>query len=982
MQSVSSFWQRLVESQILGPTEVEALRASFASTGLGQNADAVAEWLIAQKKISRYQAAGCVTGAYTAFVWGDFLRVEPIDNGPLKNQWRARHIPSKQRVILLGIDFDASADHGHPAAFVDACEQIFAIPHLLFAPCEILLRDQVAMATLLDRGGTSLSRILAGGTRLSASQSAAIAAAVATDLQYLHAAGLAHGQVCPDTIWIPAKGMAQLLLIPPYLSLDSQRGPLKASMANYAAPELQMTHVNATPQADLYALGCTIFEMFCGRVPFIGDDTIEHKLERHANEPIMSLHDMGGSAQLDQIVRYLMAKSTDVRYRHSETVAEALRPLISIADQPKARGLPEPLQQYMRCAAGRRTAELKKIRTAYPDASAPLPDQIRRVSDARATPSMRSENIQTRISDTALNRPSSEATQAAAAISLPELDARHVGRKKFTRWRIPVIIAYAAASLFAVGLTIAMWRGSLQRTAQRSAVSQQPSNPDSIVVENQAQIPQTVIGAKDSLRKSRSKAGVDASNTIWESPTRGVRTELRYLAPGPKMVLSAHPHRMVVAPWENVLQACNLTPAKLNHSLEKEIGFSAEDIERLDIGFYPQADKLDTVWVCYLSKSQSIQSFESRWETDTSKLYAGEPIYCRGEFWFYKPSGKSKVFCVGKEKYIEQIIDWLGEETQLDDERLDVLASSPHPLASLAQVTDGDRDINLLFDSNFIRSSRETLYKQYGEPFHAAITWLLGPGEHIQAGLLSLNLDKAFFCELQLFCTRDKRPKVVASDLHSRLERAPASLNRFLLGQSISDYSRATLAVAPDMLRALFRYTRFAQHQPRSRLAMLRVYLPVTAAAHLALVAERLLDEVSQPRASTANRVPLSLEQRLSKPITLIFGRDNLRNAIQQVAQESGIEIKIIGEDLEQEGITQNQSFGINLTHQSVQNILTAILKLANPTRGVRLTDDAQKLIYIIKRESPANSPAIWITTRAAAADRGDTIPPIFTADR
>ena len=73
MQSVSSFWQRLVESQILGPTEVEALRASFASTGLGQNADAVAEWLIAQKKISRYQAAGCVTGAYTAFVWGGFF---------------------------------------------------------------------------------------------------------------------------------------------------------------------------------------------------------------------------------------------------------------------------------------------------------------------------------------------------------------------------------------------------------------------------------------------------------------------------------------------------------------------------------------------------------------------------------------------------------------------------------------------------------------------------------------------------------------------------------------------------------------------------------------------------------------------------------------------------------------------------------------------------------------------------------------------
>ena len=272
MQSVSLFWERLIESQLLGPLEAETLQAAFASTGFVQDADAVAAWLVAQKKISRYQATGCLTGAYTAFKWGDFLRTEPIDGGPLRYQWRAQHIASGQRVILVALGSDAPEEKSQLSPLIDACDRIFTMQHTLFAPCELLYRERVAMAALIDRGGTPLSRILAGGTRLSVSQSASIAAAVAIDLQHLHAADLFHGNVCPKTIWIPAKGTAQLLLIPPSLSTDPQRGPLEASMANYAAPELQSKDVRATKQADLYALGCVLFEMLCGRVPFVGDE--------------------------------------------------------------------------------------------------------------------------------------------------------------------------------------------------------------------------------------------------------------------------------------------------------------------------------------------------------------------------------------------------------------------------------------------------------------------------------------------------------------------------------------------------------------------------------------------------------------------------------------------------------------------------------------------------------------------------------------
>ena len=55
---------------------------------------------------------------------------------------------------------------------------------------------------------------------------------------------------------------------------------------------------------------------------------------------------------------------------------------------------------------------------------------------------------------------------------------------------------------------------------------------------------------------------------------------------------------------------------------------------------------------------------------------------------------------------------------------------------------------------------------------------------------------------------------------------------------------------------------------------------------------------------------------------------------------------------------------------------------LAEHSDYVLVTDDAQKLIYVIKRNATAKNSSIWVTTRAAAARRGDTIPPVFIADK
>ena len=979
MQSVSEFWQRLVDAQLLGDQEAETLKRAAANSGVAQDIDAVARWLIVQKKITRYQATGCLTGNYTSFRWGEFMLLEPIDAGIFQYQLRAKHIPTGHSVILLELNKRKFGEDGQLSGILQACGQLFALESTpFFAPREIILHEGVVRAILEDPGGAPLASILSGGTRLSVSQAAAIAAPVAEGLAQLHAVGLFHGGICPQSIWIPRKGAPQIVLIPPWLSAGPMRGSLDVTMANYAAPEVQAANHQATSAADLYALGCTLFEMLCGQTPFAGNESVAQKMHRHAEEPIAPLVSQGIPSQMDQIVRYLMAKDPQVRYSSGWTVNEALQPLIEAGDRPKQRSMNEALKNYLQIASTRRLAALAQLRSAWDVDRQTLPVAFDQTSHPINLNSDSHTFSRPSTPQSGAAEPSSEASQAARVITIAggaDSSTSHARSVK-SGSRLSVVISLSLLAAIAVGLVISLLF--------------QPTRDNAFdpIVENRetSKSPSTMIAGEDSSPSIdetipspiRPKETPDDGKSLWASPTEGKRPQLRYLAPGPQMVLMVRLSRIEQGPWDAVLRGGGLKITDLNTDIQSTTGFSIDEIDRLDIGLYERGGRIEIVQVVHLLKNYPHDQFLQRWKTDSTERYAGETLYRKQKRYYYQPAGKHNVFSIGKRSDIEQIIDWLDEETTLDSQRVTGTEGGNTPLASLLGAADVDRDVNLFFNTNFIRSSRDSLYAGTLQPLHGAISWCLGPGENIQAGLLSLHIDKTFFYELELFCNRDKRPRLVAEEVYKRLQQTPALLNQHLLSQNISPYSQATLALVPDMLRALVRYTRHNEAQPQGMRATLRAHLPATAGAHLALAGELLLWETTRPQAVDFPEESFSLEERLARPTTLRFGRDNLLQAVTQLSQEIGLAIELKGADLEQEGITQNQSFGINMEDKPAKEILVEILRLANPIKNTQLSSPEQKLVYIVKMGLPGQDPVLWVTTRAAARQREDTIPGIF----
>ena len=93
---------------------------------------------------------------------------------------------------------------------------------------------------------------------------------------------------------------------------------------DYVAPE-QIQGLPVTPQTDVYALGCMLYELLSGRVPYVRE-THMAKLWAHVNAAPPSLLPVRPDLPVafDRIVRRAMAKSPSERYRSAGELAEAV----------------------------------------------------------------------------------------------------------------------------------------------------------------------------------------------------------------------------------------------------------------------------------------------------------------------------------------------------------------------------------------------------------------------------------------------------------------------------------------------------------------------------------------------------------------------------------------------------------------------------------------------------------------------------------
>jgi serine/threonine protein kinase len=161
---------------------------------------------------------------------------------------------------------------------------------------------------------------------------AAIGAALADVLDHVHQAGFVHRDVKPANVFLrrgAERGRVALLdfglACPPNAPRPADGRPSQCvGTMQYAAPE-QIRGEPVDARADIYSLGCVLFELVTGRRPFEGDT--EHEVaQRHLYRPPQPPADLvwGLPRKLDDLIVELLAKSPDARPRSAREVGERL----------------------------------------------------------------------------------------------------------------------------------------------------------------------------------------------------------------------------------------------------------------------------------------------------------------------------------------------------------------------------------------------------------------------------------------------------------------------------------------------------------------------------------------------------------------------------------------------------------------------------------------------------------------------------------
>lgn len=159
-------------------------------------------------------------------------------------------------------------------------------------------------------------------------------------LGFIHDKGFVHRDIKSANIHLSAQGHATILDFGIIRDTKESEGLTRAGMLmgtpHYMAPEQAMGQ-KIDARTDLYALGCMVYEMFTGHLPFI-DESDYALIAAHVQKPPPNLCDERKDVPtvVGRIVQKMLAKDPAARYQTAKELYEALEKGLRL-QQPQAR---------------------------------------------------------------------------------------------------------------------------------------------------------------------------------------------------------------------------------------------------------------------------------------------------------------------------------------------------------------------------------------------------------------------------------------------------------------------------------------------------------------------------------------------------------------------------------------------------------------------------------------------------------------------
>lgn len=335
--TLDEFIFNVTSSGVLSEAEIGPVQQHLSSAEKPASAVDLAELLLEQNKLTRFQAELLCEGKSDGLLFGDYVILDKIAVGGMGQVFKARH-RRMDRVVALKMLPDPLVDS--PLAAQRFEREVKAAAKL----------EHPNVVTAYDAGeangthflvmqyieGQDLASLVQQCGRLSVAKSVDYIRQAAKGFEYAHNEGVIHRDIKPSNLLIDAKGTLKILDMG-LARIDTEHDPHSPTQteltqegavmgtASYMPPEQALDTKSADARSDVYSLGCTLHYLLTGKPPYVGSTLMGTMLAHREDDcPMLSEIRSDVPKSLDAIFEIMIAKQPEERYQSMTLLLEDL----------------------------------------------------------------------------------------------------------------------------------------------------------------------------------------------------------------------------------------------------------------------------------------------------------------------------------------------------------------------------------------------------------------------------------------------------------------------------------------------------------------------------------------------------------------------------------------------------------------------------------------------------------------------------------
>jgi eukaryotic-like serine/threonine-protein kinase len=331
-------------SGVLGERQLVEIKGKIVQGDYPLDSVDLAERLVNDKVITSFQAKRFLSNKPQGLIVGRYIILDRIGSGSMGRVYKAHHQMMDRVVALKIIAPEIASNDRVVARFQREMKLVGRLDHPNVVRAYDADQVQKILYIVMEYvAGKSLAERLKKGP-IPVAEMIDYATQVALGLAHAHAQGIVHRDIKPSNILITEDRKIKVLDLGLGVLMEADGSATFATAdgiavgtVDYMSPE-QACGREVDGRSDLYGLGCSMYHLMTGRLPFPGVSPIERLGKRISGRHVpITDHLPDLPSGFVRVLDKLLANKPHERYATAAEAAEALQGLI----RPRTKGNPQ-----------------------------------------------------------------------------------------------------------------------------------------------------------------------------------------------------------------------------------------------------------------------------------------------------------------------------------------------------------------------------------------------------------------------------------------------------------------------------------------------------------------------------------------------------------------------------------------------------------------------------------------------------------------